>query len=83
MLNDRKREKSLKRSADDVLLYDGPGAPLHRTDLHADALQGVVEALPLVPLHSNSKESFISPSTINPVGMTKVAAVAQRVEQVG
>ena len=46
MLNDRKRKKSLKRSADDVLLYDGPGGLVHRTDLHADALQGVVGTLP-------------------------------------
>ena len=69
MLNDRKRKKSLKRSADDILLYDGPGDLVHRTDLHPDALQGVVITLPMVPLHSNSIESFISPPTINPVGI--------------
>ena len=62
-----KREKSLKRSADDILLYDGPGDLVHRTDLHADALQGVVITLPMVPCRSNTRESCISPPKINPV----------------
>ena len=59
--------ESLKRSTDDILLYDGPGDLLHRTDLHAEAFQGVVIALPTFPLHSNGIESFISPPTINPI----------------
>ena len=82
MLNDRKRKKSLKRSADDILLYDGPGDLVHRTDLHPDALQGVVITLPMVPLHSNSRESFISPPTINPVGICVVTSPVPERSQV-
>lgn len=61
-----------QKSSSDILLYVGPGELLHRTDLHADALQGVVMALPRVPAHSKSIESGISPPTINSVGVCTV-----------
>lgn len=47
-------------------------ATLHRTDLHADGLQGVVVALPAIPADSDSVERAIGPPTINPVRVCTV-----------
>ena len=78
MRSGRKKEK---RSTD-ILLFVHPGELLHRTNLHADGLQGVVMALPMVPLHSNITQSFISPPAINPVGVCVVTlAVPERPQE--
>lgn len=54
------REKILNRLVSNLTKW---------TDLHADALQGVVVALPAVPDHSNGIQSGIGPPAINPIGV--------------
>lgn len=75
-------ERERKRSSADILLYVGPGDLLHRTDLHADGLQGVLIALPWRPLHSNSIESAVSPPTINPVWISSMTVVVPERPQI-
>ena len=78
----RERERNQKRWAD-ILLDVGPGELQHRTDLHADGLQGVVITFPHFPIHSNLRDSAVSPPTINTIWICKVTfAVPERPQAV-
>lgn len=55
---------------------------MHRTDLHADGLQGVVPAGPGDPVYSNIRDGTIRPPVIKPVGVCIVTVVVPEGPQV-
>ena len=58
-----------KTSSAEILLYVGPEELVDRTDLKADGLQGVVMTPEMVPIHSISIVSLVSPPIIHSVGV--------------
>ena len=75
------REQTDRSTCADVLLVC-PAELLHRTDLHADGLQGIVIPLPALPVHSNSKDGLISPPAINSVGVCMVTLLIPECPQI-
>lgn len=64
-----------------ILLVGSPRELPHWTDLHADALQRVVVALPGVPAHSNCIQSVIESKEINPIGVCSVTIMVPEATQ--
>ncbi|XP_026171895.1 uncharacterized protein LOC113135819 [Mastacembelus armatus] len=58
----------------EIIMREGSAAAdsLHRTDLHADGLQRVVNTLPWRPTNSHCEESAVSPPAVDPIGIRAV-----------